>query len=137
MADLNQVALIGRLVRDAELKYTTGGKAVTKFSIAVNEKRKEGDQWKDKADFFEIVLWGQIGESLSTYLLKGKQIAITGKLSQQRWQQDGDNRSKVIITAQTVQLLSSGSSGSNNTEQKQESYSSSATDDGFTDDIPF
>jgi single-strand DNA-binding protein len=105
MADVNNVTLIGRLTRDADLKYTSNGKAVSKFSLAVNEKRKVGDDWKDEAGFFEIVLWGQIGESLNQYLTKGKQIAVTGRLTQERWEQDGQNRSKVVVTAATVQLL--------------------------------
>jgi single-strand DNA-binding protein len=92
MSDVNNVTLIGRLVRDAELRYTASGKPVSKFSLAVNEKRKVGDQWKDEADFFEIVLWGQLGESLNRYLAKGKQIAVVGRLTQERWEQDGYNR---------------------------------------------
>ena len=64
MADLNQVALIGRIVRDAELRHTTNGKAVSKFSIAVSEKRKEGNQWKNHVEYFDLVLWGQLAESL-------------------------------------------------------------------------
>jgi single-strand DNA-binding protein len=106
MSDTNTVVLIGRLVRDADLKYTSNGKAVTKFSLAVNEKRKEGDVWKDYANFFDVTLWGQIGESIITYLIKGKQISVVGKLTQERWQQDGQTRSKVAITATTIQLLS-------------------------------
>ena len=133
MADLNQVALIGRLVRDAELKYTTNGKAVSKFSIAVHEKRKEGNQWKNKADFFDLVLWGQIAESLQRYLVQGKQIAIAGKLSQERWEQDGQNRSRVVVTVRELQLLS-GNSVSDN-EKKQETFTTN--DDGFSDEIPF
>ena len=55
MADLNHVVLIGRLTRDAELKYTSNGQAVCKFSIAVNRRKKNGDQWEDEASFFDIV----------------------------------------------------------------------------------
>jgi len=135
MADLNQVMLIGRLTRNADLKYTAGGKAVSKFTLAVNEKRKEGDHWKDKADFFDCVLWGQLAESLNQYLSKGKQIGVIGKLSQERWEQDGQNRSKITINVQHIQLLSGGNSGSD-TEQKQESFTSSAVDDGFSDELP-
>jgi len=132
MADLNQVVLVGRLTRNAELKYTTSGKAVATFSLAVNEKRKEGDHWKDKADFFELVLWGQLAESLEQYLLKGKQIGVIGKLAQERWEQDGQNRSKVTVIVQTIQLLSGNNSDSG---PKQESLFSS--DDGYVDEVPF
>ena len=138
MSDVNHVVLIGRLVRDAELKYTDNGKAVSKFSIAVNEKRKAGDQWKDNAGFFEVVLWGQIAESIQPYLSKGKQIAVTGKLTQERWEHNGENRSKVTVTASTVQLLGGSQSGSDGgSGQKKETYKASAADEGYADEIPW
>ena len=111
MADVNHVILIGRLTRDAELKYTSGGMAVTKFALAVNKRRKQGDQWVDEANFFDIVLWGRQGESLNMYLLKGKQVAVDGELHQNRWIQDGENRSKIEIMANNVQLLGGNASG--------------------------
>jgi len=104
--DINHVTLIARLTRDAELKYTGTGTAVSTFSIAVNRRRKNGDQWEDEANFFEVALFGKQAESLEKYLLKGKQVAIDGELKQDRWQTpDGQNRSKVIVIANTVQLL--------------------------------
>jgi single-strand DNA-binding protein len=139
MSDVNNVTLIGRLTRDAELRYTANGNPVSKFSLAVNEKRKKGDQWENAANFFEIVLWGQLGGSLNQYLIKGKQIAITGRLTQERWEQNGQNRSKVVVTAETVQLLGGalGSDGSSAQKQNGAASPSPAPDDGFTDDIPF
>ncbi|MDR2596354.1 MAG: single-stranded DNA-binding protein [Treponema sp.] len=157
MADLNHVSLIGRLTRDAELKYTSGGQAVCKFSIAVNRRKKNGDQWEDEANFFDIVVWGRQGESLHPYLVKGKMVGVDGELRQDRWQQDGQNRSKVEIVTNYLQLLGGGpssgerqnnnlSSGYNSggkpggnsgySEDSSESYNP-PKDDGFTDDIPF
>ena len=159
MADINHVVLVGRLTRDAELKYTASGQAVCKFSIAVNRRRKNGDQWEDEANFFDVVLWGRQGESLNQYLQKGKSVGVDGELRQDRWQQDGQNRSKVEIVANNIQLLGGGSSqgssgtgssgtssyGSDNSQgsgsqgsyQNGRSDSGSGQDDGFTDDIPF
>jgi len=108
MADLNHVFLIGRLTRDAELKYTSGGMAVCKFAIAVNRRRKNGEQWVEEANFFDIVAWGRTGEALNQYLVKGKQVAVEGELRQNRWEQDGQSRSKVEIMANNVQLLGGG-----------------------------
>ena len=105
MADLNHVVLIGRLTRDAELKSIASGQAVCKFSIAVNRRRKNGDQWEDEASFFDITLWGKQGEALNQYLLKGKQVGVDGELRQDRWQQDGQSRSKIEIVANNIQLL--------------------------------
>jgi single-strand DNA-binding protein len=108
-SDLNHVFLIGRLTRDADLKYTPNGQAVSKFSIAVNRKKKDGDAWTDEASFFDITLWGRQAEELNEYLLKGKQIAVDGELRQDRWQQDGQNRSKIEVIANSIQLLGGGS----------------------------
>jgi len=114
MADLNHVVLIGRLTRDAELKSIASGQAVCKFSIAVNRRRKNGDQWEDEPNFFDIVVWGRQGEALHQYLVKGKMVGVDGELRQDRWQQDGQNRSKVEIVANYLQLLGGnpGSGGS-------------------------
>jgi single-strand DNA-binding protein len=112
------------------------GKAINKFSIAVNEKRKSGDEWKDQAGFFEINLWGQLGETLNQFLIKGKQVAVTGKLTQERWEQNGENRQKVVVTAATVQLLG-GSSGNGGGFGQDPANRPPAADDGFGDDIPF
>ena len=149
MADINHVVLVGRLTRDAELKYTAGGQAVCKFSVAVNRRRKNGDQWEDEANYFDVVLWGRQGEALNQYLLKGKSIGVDGELRQDRWQQDGQNRSKVEIVANNIQLLGGSSSGGGNQGGSQQSSGSHGNwqskgvenspqpEDNFTDDIPF
>ncbi len=108
MADINHVVLVGRLTRNAELKYTNNGSAVSKFGLAINQRRKKDDQWVDEAHFFDIVLWGKTAESLNQYLVKGKQVGIEGQLRQNRWEQDGQARSKVEIFATNVMLLGSG-----------------------------
>jgi len=145
MTDVNSVVLIGRLTRDAELKYTSSGVAICKFSIAVNRSRKSGDRWEDEASFFDCTAFGRSAEAVSQYMTKGKQIGVQGELRQDRWEKDGQNRSKVEIIANTVQLLggpSGGSGGSGNTFQKRQSAAGSAnesscSDSNFEDDIPF
>lgn len=106
MADINQVSLVGRLTRDAELKYSNGGMAICEFSLAINSRRKQGEQWVDEANFFDITVFGRQGEAIQQYLTKGKQVGIEGRLKQDRWQnQEGQNRSKVGIIANNVMLL--------------------------------
>ena len=85
MADMNHVILIGRLTRDAELKNTSGGMAVCKFAIAVNRKKKSGEQWVDEASFFDVTCFGKTAGNLNQYLQKGKQVAVEGSLHQDRW----------------------------------------------------
>ncbi len=106
--DLNSVMIIGRLTRDMELKYLNSGTAVGHLSIACNDSVKGPDgQYADKAHFFEVTVWGRTAEGLQQYLTKGRQIAIEGRLRQETWtdNQSGQNRSKVTINAQRVQLL--------------------------------
>ncbi len=109
--DINHVVLVGRLTRDAELKYTNTGTAVASLGLAVNRRRKNGDQWVDEASFFDITLWGRSAEGLSPYLKKGTRIGVDGELRQNRWQQDGQNRSKVDVVASNIQLLGNSGSG--------------------------
>jgi len=146
-ADINHVVLVGRLTRDAELKSIASGQAVCKFSIAVNRSKKNGEQWEDEPNFFDVVLWGRRGEVLHQYLNKGKMVAVDGELRQDRWQQDGQNRSKVEIVANNIQLLggnpgSGGGGGNYNSGGASQGGSAPAqasapADDHFADDIPF
>ena len=112
--DINKIMLVGRLTRDAELAYTNSGYALCKFSIAVNRRRKQGEQWVDEAHYFDIQLWGRRGEGLHPYLAKGTQVAIEGALRQERWEQDGLKRSRVTIEAINIQLLGGNRNGSGN-----------------------
>lgn len=151
--DLNRVVLVGRLTRDAELMYTNSGFALCKFSVAVNRRRKSGDQWIEEASFFDISIWGKRGESLNPYLTKGQQVAIEGQLRQDRWEQDGQKRSRIVVDASNIQLLGSRSEQqgrpnnatsaaprpAQNNSQPFEQYSppSEPVNDRFEDDIPF
>ena len=111
MTDLNHVVLIGRLTRDADLKYTSGGYAISNISRAVNRSKKDGDQWVDEGSFFDINLFGKSAENLKQYLVKGKQVAIDGELRQDRWEQDGQPRSRVVVVANNIQLVGGNSNG--------------------------
>ena len=140
--DINHIVIIGRLTRDSEQKSLAGGQAVCKFSIAVNRRKRQGDEWVDEPNFFDIVLWGRMADSLSQYLVKGKMVAIDGELRQDRWQQDGQNRSKVEIVASNVQLLGGNqqSESSGRSPERQSTAHTANTPvpgDSFADDIPF
>ena len=156
--DVNHVVLIGRLTRDAEYKVLPSGQGVCNFSVAVNRRKKSGDQWEDEANYFDIVLWGKQADSINRYLVKGKQVGIDGELRQDRWQQDGQNRSKVVISANNVQLLGGGGSagtaggpsyggapygsppqGYSEGSERSGNYgeNESSSDHNFTNDIPF
>ncbi|MGI9495176.1 MAG: single-stranded DNA-binding protein [Mariniblastus sp.] len=111
MASYNRVVIVGNLTRDVELRYTPGGTAVTDIALAVNDRVKKNEQWVDEVNFFDVTLWGRTAEVAGEYLSKGSSVLIEGKLKQDRWEQDGKNRSKVKIVGEKMQMLSSRNSG--------------------------
>ena len=112
--DLNVVAVTGRLTRDSELRYSNGGMAIAKFSIAVNRRAKGADgQWADEASFFDCSMFGKAAEGVNQYLNKGTHVAINGELRQNRWEQDGQTRSKVEVMVNSLTLLGSPQDGQN------------------------
>jgi len=108
MGDLAVAVIVGRLTRDAELKYTNSGQAICSFSIATNSRVKKGDQWVDEPSYWDVDLWGKKGESVNQYLTKGKLVAVEGDMRQDKWEKDGQQRMKVRVNANDVQLLGGG-----------------------------
>ena len=139
MTDLNSVIEIGRLTRDIserDFTYTTGGTARLNLSIAVNRSEKRNGAWQDKVSYFDATVWGKTAENIRPYLHKGKQIAIDGYLDQQRWEKDGIKYSKVVIIADSVQLLG-GNESTPQAHQPAGDYQSAGSGDDFPEDIPF
>ena len=142
MTDLNHVIEIGRLTRDIserDFGYTTGGTARLNISIAVNRSEKRNGAWTDKASYFDVTVWGKTAENIKSYLHKGKQIAVDGYLDQQRWEKDGQKYSKVVIVADSVQLLGGNENGQQSAQPQQpaEGYAPAGSGDDFPEDIPF
>ena len=139
MTELNHVIEIGRLTRDIserDFGYTTGGTARLNLSIAVNRSEKRNGAWQDKVSYFDVTVWGKTAENIKAYLHKGKQIAIDGYLDQQRWEKDGVKYSKVVIIADSVQLLG-GNESAPQAQQPAGEYQSAGSGDDFPEDIPF
>ena len=112
--DTNICILVGRLTRDPEISYTKSGTSIAKFSIAVNSG-------KEQVSFFDITAWEKLANTCQQYLNKGKQVIVTGRLSQSRFtDKNGQNRSKIEIVANNVQFI--GGDGSNNTSQGAQSH---------------
>lgn len=137
MTDINRLAIIGRLTRDPEnLAYTASGTARLNISIAVNRSEKRGGEWADKASFFDVTVWGKTAENVRPYLSKGKQIAVDGYIEQQRWEKDGQKFSRVVIVANSVQLLG-GKDGTQDAPRQAGGYSDAGSGDDFPEDVPF
>ena len=104
---LNVVALMGRLVRDPELKTTQSGNSVCTFSIACDRSYTAKDEER-KADFFTITAWRQTAEFICKYFQKGSLIAIEGSLQARQYQdKNGNNRTAVEVVTSNVSFAGS------------------------------
>jgi single-strand DNA-binding protein len=102
---LNRIVLIGRLTRDPELRFTTSGKAVANFTLAVDRQRPNS-QGEKEADFIRIIVWDKQAETCSNYLGKGRLVAVDGRLQVRTYQaQDGQNRTIAEVVAENVRFL--------------------------------
>jgi single-strand DNA-binding protein len=109
MVSYNRVILAGNLTRDPELRFTNDGVPVCSFGLAVNQRKRGGE---DVAHFFDVSAWRELGETIANYKKKGDPILLEGRLQYRTWEaQDGSKRSKVDIVADTVQFLSGRSDG--------------------------
>lgn len=133
MNGLNSVTLGGNLTRDPELRYTQGGTAVLSMSVAVNESRKDGNgEWTDYPNYIDMTLFGKRAEGVSDYLSKGTYVAVTGRLHQNRWEKDGQKRSKVEVVVDNIHFQSAGQRSGQN------AYDGQPEDAGvYDEDIPF
>lgn len=113
MAGLNKVMLIGNLGKDPEMRYTANGKAVTTFSLAVsrNFKGPDGDRRED-TEWFNIVTWEKLAETVSQFLTKGRRAYVEGRLQTRSWDdQDGQKHYRTEVVATDVLFLDSGQGG--------------------------
>ena len=107
--NINVVALTGNLTRDPELRSLPSGMSVCSLRIASNTRRKgQSGEWEDKANYFDVTVWGAQGENCARFLAKGRPIALDGRLEWREWQdKEGNNRQNVEIVADSVQFLGS------------------------------
>lgn len=92
---MNYVSLLGRISKDLELTYTQNGKSVLKFSIAVPKETN-----REEADFINCVAWEKRAETIAEYFKKGSRILVSGRLSVNSYEKDGERRyfTEVIVT---------------------------------------
>lgn len=96
------VTIVGNITKQPELRYTSGGAAVANFSVAVNKRKKVGEEWTDElVGFFDVSCWRDMAENVAN-LDKGTRVVVVGNLKQETWEQDGAKRSKVVIEAEDI-----------------------------------
>lgn len=89
----NSVHLTGNLVGDPELRYTTGGRGVANFRVAVPHRYKDSrGEWVDHPSFITCVAWGELGENVAGSLRKGDRVTVTGRLESRDWDDDKNVR---------------------------------------------
>jgi len=136
MASFNRVILAGNLTRDIELRETPGGASVADAGLAVNDRRKQGDEWVDETSFIDLTLWGRTAENAAEYLSKGSPILIEGRLKQDSWQNEqGEKRTKLKVVVDRLQFLSNGNG--EKSSQKKETVAAGTSQGKGDGDIPF
>ena len=111
------ITIVGNVGRDPEMRYTPTGKAVTNFSVAVNERRGE----QDVATWFKVTCWNGLAETVNQYLTKGRQVLVEGRIAVESWSgRDGQPQSTLTITANTVRFLGRTTAGENSEDSEAE-----------------
>ena len=113
MIIINKVVLLGRLTKDPELRYAPGtGTAVCRFTLAVQRAFK-----KDEADFINCVAFGKIGETIAQYVLKGRQIAVTGSIRTGSYESNsGEKRYTTDVVLDGFEFIGNSNSNSSNSD---------------------
>lgn len=136
-ASFNKVILAGNVVRDPEIRYVGSGAGVTKFSIAVNPNKR--DAKPEDTLFVDIVAWDKLAETCNTYLKKGSNVLVEGRLVIRSYDdKDGNKRKATEVVINTMQMLGSP-------RDRQDSGDSfvgagvggGRVDDGLDEEIPF
>lgn len=133
----NRVVLMGNLTRDPQVRYIPSGTAVAELGLAINRTYfdKNTNQKKEDVTFVDVTLWGRTAEIAGEYLSKGRSVLIEGRLQLDTWQdkETGQNRSKLKVVGETMQMVGSrgdggGGSGGGGGFQKQQPSGPSYSD---------
>jgi len=105
---VNKAILVGRLGRDPETRYTSGGQAVANFTLATDETYKDrtGERQK-RTEWHRVVLWGKLAEIAQQYLKKGTLVYIEGRIQTRQWEdkRDGQKKTSTEIVANVMRML--------------------------------
>src|SRR5437588_12435032 len=126
---VNKVILIGNLGKDPEVKFTPGGTAVAKFSLATNERFKDkAGEWQDRTEWHSIVAWQRLAEIVGEYVKKGSKVYLEGRLQTSSWEdkQSGEKKYRTEIIAQDLVLLGGRGEGGGGGDYEGRSRSAAA-----------
>lgn len=140
MAALNRVILVGRIVRDPELKRTASGTSVTSFTIAIDNPTKAGSE--KTTSFIPCTSWNKTAENVAKYCSKGTLVGIDGRLNQRSYEDKNGNKHSIVdVIAETVQFLekkgNNGEEGDNDTDMIDSDVVAQEGIDASDDELPF
>ena len=126
---MNKVVLIGRITKDPELRFTPGsGAAVTTITLAIDKYNSKTGQ--READFVPVVIWGKQAESTANCLVKGSQVAISGKIQTRSYEnKEGIKKYVTEVVANEVEFLGSKGTSSNNSQPQQDVFGGNFEED--------
>jgi single-strand DNA-binding protein len=137
---LNKVMLIGNLGKDPEVKFTPGGMAVAKFTVATNERFKDkSGEWQDRTEWHSIVAWQRLAEIVGEYLKKGQKVYIEGRLQTSSWEDKNSGEKKYrteIVASDMVMLGGRGEGGGGDFEGRSSRGSSASGSSSFDQSGP-
>jgi single-strand DNA-binding protein len=103
---MNRVILIGNLGKDPELTQVGNGQQLCRYPLATSDRVKSGDEWVDRTEWHNVIVWGKQADNCAKYISKGSKVAIEGKLHTSSWDQDGVTRYRTEVVALRVEFLS-------------------------------
>jgi len=134
MAGVNKVIVVGNLGRDPEVRHTQTGNALCKLSVAVTERRKQGDEWQDHTEWIRVTCFGRTAENAGKYLAKGRQVYVEGRMQTSKYtDREGQEKYSTEVVANNVVFLSGGGDDG----QRGGGRKKQTDDDGFHEDLPF
>ncbi len=137
---INRVVLVGRLTRDPDLRALPSGSSVCALRIACNSWRREGDNYVERPNFFDVSVYGSAAETVERYMHKGSRVGVDGRLEWREWEtSDQQKRQAVSVVADTVQFLDGPSerSGEDDGGELDEDGALAGAGAGATGDLGF
>ena len=141
---INKVFILGRLGKDPEMRYAPSGTAIATFSVATNSRQKQDDEWVDKTEWHNILVFGKNAEFSGEYLKKGQQVFIEGRLQTSSWEdQQGQKKYRTEIVVSEIQMIGSKNDNPTGSDLSEETVTAKVEETPPTpaaeeeDDLPF
>lgn len=143
----NHITVVGNLVRDIELRYTQGGRAVGNTAVASERRYQANGEWQSETSFFNLTLWGELAENVAASLAKGHRVVVSGRLEQRQYEtKEGEKRSAFDIIVDEMgpslrwarcEVEKITRTGANQPDQPSQAHANRPPDPVYGDEEPF